>query len=360
MQRSVFALHSCRRGHKEAVASLTPRDLDGRVGQDELGQALGPRDLCVATPIVEGVTVGAAGTAGRVPRAEKFVWAVLATQTGSSYSDYRKFCEANSISCALASGDALDDTSREACRKISHATAVALVEDYQRLLRKGVRLALSQDDRDQVRVLRGRVVYVSPRVGWEDFTLGIVRDHGYEIGECVQATKDALQQFCTVESGRRTRNSLVGHEDTLDEALYDHARRITFCAATDGAEVEILAVQQLRKDGVFPNLRYQFRDRSHTTRTIAKGSFKHAKEGQRMREVLITGEHSFARRARNSRRFRRIWVQAQRESPDDLFTVLNSLAYAEQRFDSQSEPMGRLLLKLGPVLKTLIAMSTDC
>ena len=110
---------------------------------------------------------------------------------------------------------------------------------------------------------------------------------------------------------------------------------------------------------VMPNLRYQFRDKPHTTRTCIKLAYNLCPESEDLRTRLITGEKSFARRAKRSRRFQQLWKQKQLDEPDALWNVLTDLGHAEQRFDSRSRPMARFLLKLGPALEVLQALSRD-
>ncbi len=60
----------------------------------------------------------------------------------------------------------------------------------------------------------------------------------------------------------------------LDEALWDEVRHKIICGATDGAVVALNKGVALMKAETCPNLRYQFRDRPHTTRTLQKMFFE--------------------------------------------------------------------------------------
>jgi len=109
------------------------------------------------------------------------------------------------------------------------------------------------------------------------------------------------------------------------------------------------AVQEIAKTRLV-NLRYQFRDRPHTTRTCMKGILKYMNEGHELLQALISGKQSFAKRAKHSRRFQAIWMRKQTEEIErirngfsgssgsgsqpggDLFAALQNLAYAEHRF----------------------------
>ena len=74
------------------------------------------------------------------------------------------------------------------------------------------------------------------------------------------------------------------------------------------------AVQLLRSDGRLPNIRYQWRDRPHTTRAILKSTLKYMQEGQDLIDAFIVGEKSFCRRVKNSSVFRNCWLEEQREN----------------------------------------------
>ena len=143
------------------------------------------------------------------------------------------------------------------------------------------------------------------------------------------------------------------------EGLAKRLQAITYAGSTDGCSTVINAVQQLKNDGLLPNLRYQFRDRPHTTRTIIRLVFKVMLEGAKLREVLITGKKSFAKRACYSKRFALIWRLVQKEDPADIFNVFANLSYKEHRYDNRSGPMMTFCLKLGAIVKVLLILAND-
>ena len=165
-------------------------------------------------------------------------------------------------------------------------------------------------------------------------------------------------------------------EDHVDEVLLERLKKITMVGATDGCAAPIKSVQLLRERHL-PNLRYQFRDRPHTTRTCVKGVLKYMAEGRALLEALITNKGSFAKKARYSRRFQQIWVRKQVQAlavaqasgaqasgalpgtEDDLLVALRDLCYAEQRFDSRSSPMSILCSRFGCVVQVLREISLD-
>ena len=180
--------------------------------------------------------------------------------------------------------------------------------DHMDYLRRSHRLAFALDDRDQVFPLRVRLVVSQPRVQAVEFVANVIRDFGYGIDDCASAVWKALTWLCTVQRGLRSSN-----HDHLDETLIAKVKQVTFCGSSDGCEVAIQGVQKLKNDGFLPNLRYQFRDRPHTTRTITKNVLHHMQGSKDLVAALITGKASFCKRAKHSRRFQRIWIRKQQE-----------------------------------------------
>jgi hypothetical protein len=233
------------------------------------------------------------------------------------------------------------------------STAAVIDAQQQSFLRRAVRIAFSDDDRDQQRILRIRVVWTQPRVGYTEFFGALLQDYGFDAEACRDVTLRGLQRLCTPRGGQQ----IKGFRGELDVDLWEAVRRKIFCGATDGAAVALHGVRLLGPS--LPSLRYQFRDRPHTTRTCVKMAFTLCPESQDLRERLITGPNSFARRARASRRFREIWMRKQREDGSLFWNISQDLGYAEQRYDSRSRPMSSFCERLGPALQVLSEMARD-
>jgi hypothetical protein len=150
-----------------------------------------------------------------------------------------------------------------------------------------------------------------------------------------------------------------GKADMYSDGLIRRLQKIAFAGSTDGCRTVINAVQQLKADGRLPILRYQFRDRPHTTRTVVRMVLRLMKEGERLRETLITGKKSFAKRALHSKRFALIWRLVQKEDVTDIYNIFQHLAYKEYRYDSRASPMMIFCSKLGAMVKVLIIMKND-
>jgi hypothetical protein len=289
-----------------------------------------------------------------VPRKSKFVDAISDCLSGHSGRGYAALQpKSDELSTPYLSTGVFRDESPHAYRKMVHSLAGVLDEEQADMLRRAVRIAFSDDDRDQHRILRIRVVWERPCVGYAEFFGALLKDFGTDTAACAAATLEGLKRMCM----RREGGQLLGVQSVLDAELWDHVRQKVFCGATDGAAVALKGVGLLSDE--LPALRYQFRDRPHTTRTCVKVAFELCPESAEMRRRLITGPASFARRAKNSRRFREIWLRKQREDPNLFWNVCQDLGYAEQRYDSRSRPMSTFCEKLGPALQVLAEMSRD-
>ena len=290
----------------------------------------------------------------RVPRMTKFVDAIRGCLQGHTFGGYAaSHPSSTEMSSPLISTGVFRDESRWACRKMLQSAA-AVVDDQQReMLEKAVRIAFSDDDRDQHRILRIRVVWDKPCIGYAEFFGALLKDYGFDAEACRDATMEGLKRLCTKRSGCQLR----GVQTEFDAVMWDAVRRNIFCGATDGAAVAMKGVRMMASD--LPALRYQFRDRPHTTRTCMKMALEKCPESREMRERLITGKKSFARRVKHSRRFREIWIRKQKQDVDALWNVTQDLGYAEQRYDSRSRPMSTFCEKLGPALQVLSELAGD-
>ena len=249
-----------------------------------------------------------------VPRRSKFMDAIRSCiQATTARGFAASFPSSEEIMSPLISTGVLRDESRLAHRKMV-SCAAAVIDDQQRdWLRKAVRIAFSDDDRDQHRILRIRMVWASPSVGCAEFFGALLKDYGFDAEECRDASLEGLKRMCSTR-GRPQQGvkPTLARPMQLDEALWDEVRQKIISGATDGAAVALKGVA-LMKAEMCPNLRYQFRDRPHTTRTIQKLSFEVCPESEEVRRRLITGKQSFARRAKNSRRFAEVWKRKQAE-----------------------------------------------
>jgi hypothetical protein len=152
-----------------------------------------------------------------------------------------------------------------------------------------------------------------------------------------------------------------GPNDAVCTHLSEKLKAITFAGASDGAEVAIQGIQNLRTSGRLPNLRYQFRDRPHTTRTCVKNTLSYMGEGRELLDALVSGQNSFCKRVKFSRRFQQLWKASQQAdaASSQFVQVLENLSYKECRFDHRSEPMSILCMKFRAVVGVLLKLKAD-
>ena len=84
-----------------------------------------------------------------------------------------------------------------------------------------MRIAISDDDRDQHRVLRIRVVWEKPSVGYAEFFGALLKDYGFDAEECRAATVEGLQRLCSTRSEKQ----LNGTHAELVADLWDDVQR---------------------------------------------------------------------------------------------------------------------------------------
>ena len=270
---------------------------------------------------IEGVLGAGSAHNGQVPRAEKWVFMIRNIQQGNTHSNYSKFAETQGLTSTLSSTGTFRDDSRQASAKMMRSVGAVIDDEHRGWVTKSCRTSFAFDGRDQVFSLRLKVVVAFPAVVVKEFVSAIVRDYGNSIEECALAAEKALKYVCWSQIGKRCATkpfSEPGAGDKFDEKAWANLRKTIFAGATDGCEVAVQAVQRLKTTGVTQNLRYQFRDRPHTTRTVMKIVQKTMQEGHPLMTLLLTGKDSFCKKARYSRAFQGIWVRAQKKKPKDF------------------------------------------
>jgi hypothetical protein len=77
-------------------------------------------------------------------------------------------------------------------------------------------------------------------------------------------------------------------------------------------------------------------------------------EDNKLNELLISGEKSFAKQVKYSHKFKLIWIREQQGDLEDFLNVICTCGYAPHRFNSQSEPRTLLVDKFGALVKCCI------
>ena len=83
-------------------------------------------------------------------------------------------------------------------------------------------------------------------------------------------------------------------------------------------------------------------------------------KGHRVLSILVTGDHSLAKRITYSHAYRAAWVKLQKaHSETDLYFVFNLLGYSEIRWQSKCSTLTRICMKLGLLVRMLVNVSLD-
>ena len=199
-------------------------------------------------PLLHGLTTGAIGLDGTVPRAERFVWAMQACDTFTSFRSFAKFVEASDLTSWAASEGVFRDASNKACAKMVASVAAVREEGNQRLARKCVRFAFAVDDHQQLLPVRCKVTVILPKVETHVFICGMVKEYGFDSEANARGIMAALKQFCKVRKGRRNHpRDHAGQADYFDQAMFDNIRKVAFSGAVEGQIIEMRAALIIAK-----------------------------------------------------------------------------------------------------------------
>ena len=341
-----------KQGVKQHVASAFHRESLRRLGARD--HALERCPLLRMSAVGEGADNASVGGVPGVPDYHRFAWAAAMCWYHGSFVDYGRWI-AMQESTSPAVTHCLSDKSTNCAKKLVVCHAESLRRDDHDILRRAVRLSFSEDDANSLRSLRVRVAVTRPRVRSHEMLGPVMGGFGTTIDESAAATVAGLHGLCSLRKGPQRNNT----DKTVDYELFQHVCDVAICAATDGCEVAVQGVQQLKRKGPLVNLRYQFRDRAHGVRTVTKGALKYAAAGAELMELLVSARNSFCKRCRYVPRFKRLWVLIQMTSVDELFEICRNLSHSEVRFTSRSKPLQALLLKFHSVVEVLVAVSLD-
>ena len=73
-----------------------------------------------------------------------------------------------------------------------------------------------------------------------------------------------------VRVGKRNPGKYDGEQDHLGMGMWNNSRHRMIAGASDGAVEEITAANGLKQRGIFPGMRYAYRDTGHTQDSVGK------------------------------------------------------------------------------------------
>ena len=145
----------------------------------------------------------------------------------------------------------------------------------------------------------------------------------------------------------------------VDHELVKHARSITTNAAADGHELEVQAIQKLKKTSL-KKLKYFHRDTCHVINSVAKATIRFLKHRDlALIELLVSGPSSFCKRVQYSTAFAKKWRDQQNGCIEDFYTLCGNLSFNDTRYACRTDPMTKFLAKWPVCLSLLVQISND-
>ena len=134
------------------------------------------------------------------------------------------------------------DSSKTTGKQIVHALAAVPKSSMQYRMCRAVKCFLTQDDCDQTKVQRIRIVTAHlPRIKVTNHITGIMQDYGHQIDDCKRATLECLRKACIMQNGRRDGLDFAGSLDELITEAYNRVCQTMKGCTTDGHAIEIEA-----------------------------------------------------------------------------------------------------------------------
>jgi hypothetical protein len=369
LQVALLQRHATQKEHEDALKRLhaTPCDQEGRVG-DTVGNAADASEM--ASEEAAGIVSGISET---VPRVDKFM-AMLSVVLGhGSFSEYARQINSSQLGSALSTG-AKDDSSRDTGAKLQRCMGEALVRRNFAVFSKAIKSSFALDERDSVLLVFARVL--TGRGDLYECLVGLSIDGGSGAKNVSRALEAVWKEAFTVRHGRRCKSGHSGDGDVFEEQAWLNFRRTVRAGASDGGTSECRAIYECSKaakdparaaDPLFPRLRYIFRDACHRLRSVQRKFWADLEADVKILfDLLVTGQNSFSKVLRRSRRFSLEFEAAQRAAKVaglDVFTfekIVRNLSYAEQRFDSRTEPLLRIFKLLPVIMDTLERCALMC
>ena len=230
---------------------------------------------------------------------------------------------------------------RHICACLSEAIKVA----DQDFIKKCESMTLLRDARKNR--LDVRFVGVDDMFNVRHGFVGRVRMKTADGRSIAEQTMEVVNRFCS--------SILVGGERTpVNKRLRGQFRKAVMLLCTDAAADELLASEMLRggraisaalpADVAFPNIKAVLRDKAHSSVRVIRRPFKASDTIEQLMHDFVRGKNSPAQMVQNSHTLQALWQQCLQEQ-NGVKTFAN-LSAAKHRFNSYSEPLGRLCLQI--------------
>ena len=189
-------------------------------------------------------------------------------------------------------------------------------------------------------------------------TLSLVSTQGGATNLCI-ATLTALEEFCTPGFGRPGKPNPKAPPPQLDKSLLEKLCGAVTWWFTDAAYDEFAAGELLfslpEAKAMFPNLRVVGREKAHASRRVLSRPQNTDPYLTEVANRFIWNYDSVAAMIQHNSTINDYFAGSAREG--SAASQLTQLRFRRHRFDSQAEPMTRIVVAFDAVLQTLTAVS---
>ena len=189
-------------------------------------------------------------------------------------------------------------------------------------------------------------------------TLSVVASQGGATNLCV-ATLQAIQEFCTPGFGRPGKPHPDVPPPQVDKPLLEKLCGAVAWWFTDAAYDEFAAGELLfslpEAKAMFPNLRVVGREKAHASRRVLSRPQNTDPYLKEVSNRFVWDYDSVASMIQHNATINDVFSGAARSDP--AASQLTQLRFRRHRFDSQAEPMTRIVVAFDAILQTMVAVS---
>ena len=225
---------------------------------------------------------------------------------------------------------------------------------FREFLKTAVSATLNQDVRQEQLIVR--MTACSADLTQMSGAVGMVKTAGGATNLCL-ATITALEQLCTPFAHQP--GPAASKPPELDKALMKHVCEIITWWYTGAASEELSAGEMLMSGTaarrLFPNLKILGREKAHASRRVLERPQKAEPFLEEVAAHFLWNKDSIGSLLEHIPVCKSVWQAASRESEDAA--AIKNLRFRRHRFDSQAEPLARIVLSFDGVLRAASILS---
>ena len=226
--------------------------------------------------------------------------------------------------------------------------------EFRSCLRTAVSATLTQDVRQEMLLVR--MTACDAALNQRSGMVGLVRTMGGTTNLCL-ATMTAIEQLCSPFVHQP--NITAVSKSELDTALMKHVCSIVTWWYTDAAAEELSAgeifMSSTAARTLFPNLKICGREKAHASRRVLERPQKAEPYLDDVAAHVLWNYNSIASLLQHMPVCSNVFQAGSRENEDAA--AIRHLRFRRHRFDSQAEPLARIVLAFDAVLKAASVIS---